>query len=336
MRGAIVALAIAVVLFVAMSGCLEPQKPTIPTKPDSNGKDNLAATNKTEENITKEIVVGPCRATTQKGVDVCLLQKGICDDISDALMKDSCYMAARECNKIADDDMRHSCQISVGFSECEGVKEQALCKALLTNDSYYCGDNTDCLLKFAYKINSTKPCALIVGDYIRSGCRAAVLGDPFKCYVYEEFEASRKECIKTYARVTGKDGDLCAQITNDNYRDDCYYGVAEASGDYSNCLLVKAYKTRKDCIIAVASKTVNPDICDYSSDFDNDKAYCKVRVAQYNLKPSICQNINVAGYIWGCFADSIVDNETPISECDAITNPMYKDWRNECYKRARK
>ncbi|MCX8200177.1 MAG: hypothetical protein N3G76_01785, partial [Candidatus Micrarchaeota archaeon] len=197
MRGAIAIIAVAVLLFVLMFGCLAPQKPTIPGKPGTDVKENTSTGNKTETNKTKEIIVGPCRATTQKGVDLCLKEKGLCDGIKDSLIKDSCHLALKECSKIADDDIRHDCQISVGFSECEGVQEQALCKALLTQDSYYCGDNTDCLLKFAYKTNSTEPCALIVADYIRSGCRAAVLGDPFKCYVYEEFEASRKECIKT-------------------------------------------------------------------------------------------------------------------------------------------
>ncbi len=336
MKGAIFVFIIAVLLFSFMAGCFEPPTPPKPPKP--NVTENLTE-NQTVENVTKEIVVGPCRGLTRADVDACLLNKSLCSYIEDASLKDSCYFTATNCSGIVNDEMRHNCQISVGFSMCANDPDQSLCKALASNDLFYCGTNSECLLKFAFKTNSSKACdAITSGSMDKSACNSILLMDPYRCYVYEQYDASRKECIKTFARITGTNGNICNQISDQIYREDCQSSVAYSSGNYSECLPITSYKTRKDCLIDVAGKLKDPSLCEYSGTFASaakDIAYCKVRVAQINLMPSICQDINESGYIWGCFADSIVDNETLRSECDKITDPLYRDWQNQCYQRAR-
>jgi len=333
MRGAALMFIIAIIAFSLMAGCLEqPAKPK-PSKP--NITENITQ-NITTENATKEITVGPCKGETRADVDACLMNNSLCADIENAQLKDYCYFKNMNCNKIVNDDLRHNCQISVGFSACTNEANQSLCRALAVNDPYYCGSNTECLLMYAYKTNTSDTCNLVGGTgYEKSACKAIIAYDPYKCYVYEQYEATQKECIKLFSKITGVDGNICSQIKEQLYREDCYSGVAYSSRDYSNCLYITTYKTKKDCILNVAIETANASICEYSSTFTDDIGYCKERVAEYNLMPSICQEINVPGYIWPCFANSILNNKTLKSECYKITNPLYNDWKEECLRRAR-
>ncbi|MGB9634975.1 MAG: hypothetical protein ACPL0A_00700 [Candidatus Micrarchaeia archaeon] len=325
-------------LFITVLGCIQQ-----PVERGPEARLNETAQNETMNKTANEtvtlIIAGPCNGTTRQEVDECLNERGICWDIKNISLRDDCYYNSMNCSYVLDPDRNAQCTRKVKLMECEGSGDESFCKAMAMKDYTYCGTNADCITRFAYKTGNTEPCTLL-GKIDNSTCIAVATGEYSNCYELELYEASQKECIKGFSKYTGVDGNICKELTTASYRDNCYYGVAEASGDYSNCLLIGSYNTHRDCLTTVAVKTVNASICDKmrlgssSRQQRTDISFCKTRVAQINYKPWICQEVTDAEYKWGCFADSIITGKTKKEDCALIDNKTYPEWSAECFKRA--
>lgn len=334
------ALSVFIALAIIAGGCIQPEGTQKTMQPKKNITNENVSKNATKEETV--IIAGPCEGRTNEEVDLCLLNLSMCSQIKSISLRDECYYNLANCTEILNKSLRDECMLKQKLTECEKQDNINLCKALAANDPIYCGVNENCIFSYSYEKGDDSACAKLNDyDYKEYACKAIAQANFHICYELM-YEASQKECLKLYAKTTGVDGNICSKISYDEYKEDCYKGVAENTLDYTNCLLISTYKTHKECISNVARDTANATICEKLRKFYTDKEwqedidFCKTMVAQVNYKPQICQELMNTGYRSGCFGGSIVDGKVSKEDCDMIDSNEYPEWSAECYKRAAK
>jgi len=321
---------------IILAGCTQP----VEEAHETYAENKTNGTNITNETSALPIItIGPCNSTDRREVDMCLLNNSMCADIASDDVRDECYYNGLNCTAIHNESFKSECEIKVKLMECEMQSEDInLCKALATHDPLHCGANADCVLRYANKSGDESACRLL-SDYSATACRAVAANDYGMCYSELQYDATKKECLKLFAQYTGKDGNICNNISSHSYKEDCYKGVAEATADYSNCLLIETYNLHKECLLNVAVQTADHTICNltrlaYSTAVRNqDVNFCMTMVATAHYKPQYCQDVYDAKYKWECFGNSIVDGKVKKEDCDQIDKALYKEWSEECYKR---
>ena len=137
-------------------------------------------------------------------------------------------------------------------------------------------------------------------------------------------------------KITKVIKDECKQISNENYKDSCYFDLAEETGDLSICEKLTdktANRKKRHCYINLARETGDISICEKIKENNNylSKEY------KYNCYASVAEgtkNINICDekFEEGSWKDSCYSNVAgqtgDNSICEKIVDEVRK---NGCY-----
>lgn len=335
MRG--IAFVLALTLIFLLSGCIALPQNGGEAYEGPVAEQNQTESGKVETNVTKNITIGPCTALTRTEVDVCLLSEGMCTEIADGGLRDECHLGKLECEEISDEKILSECNEKALSAKCASASDVGLCKALATGDYRHCDRNAACLIGFANATRDSSACSLIE-DYNAVACRAIVDGNYRRCYTELEYEALHKACIVQYSRITGRDSEICEDISLAKYKEECYAAVATASGHYQLCAKILYYPERKECYTAAAMERGIVEPCleivgTFTSDMYKDRDYCISIVAQKHYKPHYCEKIMVNGRL-ACFNNAIVKGKVKKEDCALINAAEYPEQAALCYRSA--
>ncbi len=325
------------VIFIA--GCVGGPKdtkgkvvePEINESLENKSLENETLTNESE--VVDKIEVEGCKGENWEEVDNCLYSGGKCSSIHSVDLKDKCYYEQHNCEKILNKDLREKCNYEEKMRDCDNDEWPALCRAKVSGDAKFCGEDLDCTLQFAYLEGDLSKCEGLEG-YNSTVCRAIVNGNYYLCYSEIDIEVFQKNCIVKYSEVTGRDGNICEGLSSDYYKDDCKYWVAQYSENPKKCKEITALQTWRKCILDLSQKMGDVSVCDYAYDEDA-RDYCIRVLAKKTHTPKYCEEVEDPGDRWRCFGDAIVKDYISKEKCDEISD-RFEEWKEECYSELEK
>lgn len=292
---------------------------------------------------------------------VAMGKESACIAISDTVIKDDCYDSLaydkrdpKLCNKISDISTADACvydvaQLTGDAGTCAYVSG-AISNGKYLRDSCYlgvapsdastCGRLIDEVRKQACYVNLAK-CDDIISDGNRMKCyddSARANSSYEMCLNIPEkgYKEMREACIDdTVAANPSKDGCVLTSTPDREYA--CYKSIGISLSDIEICnLIVNDRAIRDDCVLGIAEKTNNAELCKeiVKNDFSK-RNYCYARFAVANLKLELCEGITSGANYIKCYSDIAIGKGEP-DICATITKEFWTlvhSSKSECYYR---
>jgi len=227
---------------------------------------------------------------------------GLCAAITDATLRDACYIA--------------TVPTFGDVSVCER------CVVHLSRDK--------CMVATAKEKGDITLCARIRTDTdaqpLRRTCYrdlASAIDDADGCRWIEDAGA-RNACIARFPELRTEG--LCAALDAGGLRDDCFSSLAELSGNSTYCEQIATVGSKGTCIASVARTLSDVTLClNISMEGERDGCYRAIAIELND--PSLCDSIVNDGIKDTCLSPIAVAT-ADLSLCSLVTDPAISD---DCY-----